>query len=69
MKKYNRKHFPYEAIERVVLGDAEAMTALVSHFMPYIKELGYNNQDIEDRMISKLMRAVLKFRLDYEKLP
>jgi hypothetical protein len=66
MKKYNYGHLPYETIERVVVGDAEAMTELVAWYMPYIRKLSQDDKEIEDWVISRLMNDVLRFRLDYE---
>ena len=59
MKNYNYRRFPCETIERIIMGDAEAMTELVKLYMPYIKKVSRYNQDIEDRVISKLMRAAI----------
>jgi len=66
MKKYDYKRLPYEQIEKVIVGDAEAMTALVRLYMPYIRTLNYGNHDIEDKIVAKLMVTILKFRLDYK---
>lgn len=66
MKKHNYKRLSYEQIEKVIAGDTEAMTELVKLYMPYIKKLSYRNQEIEDRVISRLMRAAMQFKLDYE---
>jgi len=66
MKKHNYKRLPYEQIKKAVAGDAEAMTALVKLYMPFIKKLSYGDQEIEDRVISRLMRAATQFNLDYE---
>lgn len=66
MKKHTYKRLPYKQIEKVIVGNAEAMTALVRLYLPYIRTLSYGNQDIEDKIVAKLMVTVLKFRLDYE---
>lgn len=67
MKECKYKRLPYEQIEKVVTGDAEAMSALVKLYMPYIKKLSYGDADIEDRIIARLMKAALQFRLNYQK--
>lgn len=67
MKQYSYKRLSYDQIEKVIIGDAEAVTALIKLYMPYIKKLSYGDKDIEDRIISKLIRTVFQFRLDYQK--
>lgn len=66
MKKNSYKRLPYEQIEKVVAGDTEAMTELVKLYMPYIRKLSCSNQEIEDRVISRLIRAAMQFNLDYK---
>jgi|GEM_PF-1068601 len=66
MKKYTYKRLPYEQIEKVIVGDAEAMTTLVKLYMLYIKTLSCGNQEIEDNIVAKLIVTILKFRLDYK---
>jgi len=41
------------------------MVALVKHYTPYIKKLSCGNQDTEDKIIARLMGAVLRFKMDY----
>ena len=66
MKQYNYKKLPYEKIEKVIVGDTEAMDELVKLYTPYIKRLSCGNQDTEDKIIARLMGAVLRFKMDYE---
>jgi len=66
MKRYNYKKLSYEQIEKVIVGDTEAMTELVKHYMPYIRKLSCGNQDTEDKIVTRLMNTVLRFKLDYK---
>ena len=66
MKKQKYKYLPYEAIERIVTGDPEAVTELVNWYMPYIKKLSQSDKETEDRVIAKLMNVAMRFKLDYE---
>ena len=69
MRQYNYKKLPYEQIEKIIVGDEDAMVALVKHYTPYIKRLSCGNQDTEDKIIARLMGAVLHFKMDYEPKP
>ena len=64
----NKKLMPYEVIERAVAGEPEAVDAVLRHYTAYIKYLsmykGYINDDIQDRLKTKLVEAILKFRFD-----
>ena len=66
MKQYNYKKLSYEQIEKVIVGDTETMTELVKHYMPYIRKLSCGNQDTEDKIVTRLMNTVLRFKLDYK---
>jgi hypothetical protein len=66
MRQYNYKKLTYEQIEKIIVGDEDAMAALVKHYTPYIKRLSCGNQDTEDKIIARLMGAVLRFKMDYE---
>ena len=57
----------YEEIEKILVGDAEAMNALVKLYTPYIKVLSYGDKEIEDMVIAKLMKAAMQLRFDYER--
>lgn len=67
MSKSKYPLLSYEQIEKAIEGDTEAMNALVRLYMPYIYVLCKGNKDIEDMVKTKLMKAAMQFRLDYEK--
>ncbi|HGM1104129.1 TPA: helix-turn-helix domain-containing protein [Clostridioides difficile] len=64
----NKKLISFEVIERAVAGEPEAVDAVLRHYTAYIKYLsmykGYINDDIQDRLKTKLVEAILKFRFD-----
>ena len=66
----NRKYplLPVEIIERAVSGETEAMNTVIQHYKGYIKYMsfyqGCMNEETQDRITSKLIEAVLKFRID-----
>lgn len=66
----NRKYplLPVEIIEKAVSGETEAMNLVVQHYKGYIKYMSYYqgriNDETQDRITSKLIEAVLKFRID-----
>ena len=66
MRQYNYKKLSYEQIEKIIVGDEDAMVALVKHYTPYIKRLSCGNQDTKDKIIARLMGAVLRFKMNYE---
>ena len=66
MKQRNYKKLSYEQIEKVIVGDTEAMDELVKLYTPYIKRLSCGNQDTEDKIVARLMGAVLRFKMDYK---
>ncbi|WP_242848439.1 helix-turn-helix domain-containing protein [Intestinimonas butyriciproducens] len=57
-----------EIIEQAVAEEPEALEAVIRHFSGYIRYLSYRdgryNADIQERLESKLMAAVLTFRFD-----
>ena len=59
---------PVKIIEQAVVGEPETMEAVIQHFSGYIRYLSYRdgryNADIQERLESKLMAAVLTFRFD-----
>ena len=65
-RKY--KLLSYEVIEKAVAGEPEAVNAVLQHYTGYIKYLsyfqGHINGDIENRLKSQLIEAILKFRFD-----
>ena len=64
----NKKLIPFEVIERAVAGEPEAVEAVLRHYTAHIKYLsmykGYINDDTQDRLKTKLVEAILKFRFD-----
>ena len=64
----NKKLIPFEVIERAVAGEPEAVDAVLRHYTAHIKYLsmykGYINDDTQDRLKTKLVEPILKFRFD-----
>ena len=64
----NKKHIPFEVIEKAVVGEPEAIEAVILHYTGYIKYLfayqGYINDDIQDRLKEQLIKDILQFRFD-----
>ena len=64
----NKKLIAFEVIQRAVAGEPEAVDAVLRHYTAYIKYLsiykGYINDDTQDRLKTKLVEAILKFRFD-----
>ena len=64
----NKKLIPFEVIERAVAGEPEAVDAVLRHYTAHIKYLsmykGYINDNTQDRLKTKLVEAILKFRFD-----
>lgn len=64
----NNKLIPFEVIEKAVAGEPEAINKVLQHYTARIKYLSiYNgnfNADIQERLQSKLIEAILKFRFD-----
>ena len=64
----NKKLIPFEVIEKAVAGEPEAVDAVLRHYTVHIKYLsmykGHINDDTQDRLKTKLVEAILKFRFD-----
>ena len=64
----NKKLIPFEVIEKAVAGEPEAVDTVLQHYTAHIKYLsmykGYINNDAQDRLKTKLVEAILKFRFD-----
>ena len=64
----NKKHIPFEVIEKAVAGEPKAIDAVLRHYNGYIKYLsthqGHINDDIQDYLKASLMEALPKFRFD-----
>ena len=64
----SKKLIPFEVIEKAVAGESEAIELILQHYSPRIKYLskyrGRINDDIQDRLKSQLIKAILQFRFD-----
>ena len=64
----NKKLIPFEVIEKAVAGEPEAINAVLQHYRPRIKYLskyrGHINDDIQDRLKTQLIKAILQFHFD-----
>ena len=64
----NKKLIAFEVIQRAVAGEPEAVDAVLRHYTAHIKYLsmykGHINDDTQDRLKTKLVEAILKFRFD-----
>ena len=64
----NKKLIPFEVIEKAVVGEPEAINAVLQHYSPRIKYLskyrGHINDDIQDCLKAQLMKAIIQFRFD-----
>ena len=64
----NKKLIPFETIEKAVVGEPEAIDAVLRYYAARIKYLstyrGYINDDIQDRLKAQLIKAILQFRFD-----
>lgn len=64
----NKKLIPFEVIEKAVAGEPEAIELVLQYYSPRIKYLskyrGHINDDIQDRLKSQLIKAILQFRFD-----
>ena len=64
MKK--EKRIPFEIIEKAMVGEPEAIQAVLCHYRGYIKYLsvfqGHYNADIQDRLEAQLIQALFKYR-------
>ena len=62
----NKKLIPFEVIEKAVAGEPEAIELVLQHYSPRIKYLskyrGHFNSDIQDRLQTQLMKAIIQFR-------
>ena len=62
--KYNL--VSYEVIKRAITGGTAALLAVQERHKAYIGRLSGGNADMKDRLNTKLLMAVLKFRLEYQ---
>ena len=65
-RKYNL--LPYETIVKATAGEPEAVNTVIQTYTGYIKYLSYFqgsiNDDIQDRLKTQLIKAILQFRFD-----
>ena len=59
---------PFEVIEKAIAGEPEAIELVFQHYSPRIKYLskyrGHINDDIQERLKTQLIKAILQFRFD-----
>ena len=64
----NDKLVPLEIVEKAVAGEPEAVNTVLQHYTGRIKYLSIYNEnfstEIQERLQSKLIEAILKFRFD-----
>ena len=64
----NKKLIAFEVIQRAVAGEPEAVDAVLRHYTAHIKYLsmykGHINDDIQDKLKTRLTEAILKFCFD-----
>ena len=64
----NDKLIPFEIVEKAVAGEPEAVNIVLQHYTARIKYLSiYNGSfsaNIQERLQSKLIEAILIFRFD-----
>ena len=66
----NKKLIPFEVIEKAVVGEPEAIDAVLQHYAGRIKYLstyrGHINDDIQDRLKAQPIKAILHFRFSLD---
>ena len=64
----SKKLIPFEVIQKAVVGEPEAVDAVLRYYTTHIKYLsmykGHINDDTQERLKAKLTEAILKFRFD-----
>lgn len=64
----NKKLIPFKVIEKAVAGEPKAIDTVLRYYTAHIKYLsmykGHINDDIQDKLKSKPVEAILKFRFD-----
>ena len=59
---------PFEVIEKAIAGEPEAIELVLQRYSPRIKYLskyrGHINDDIQERLKTQLIKAILQFRFD-----
>lgn len=57
---------PYETIEKAVGGDTASLLAVQQHYKPFIGYLSNGDTELKEVLNAKLLKAVLKFRMNYQ---
>lgn len=69
-KKHNRYQITFSTIAKATQGDVVAMQEVIRLFRAYMIKLsmdkGKLNMELYERLMRKLMLAVMKFKVDYE---
>ena len=60
------KLVPYEIIEKAILGDNDSLLIVQAHYKQHIAYLSHGNTELQDLLTSKLLQAVLKFKICYQ---
>ena len=70
-EKYGRYHIAFSTIVKATQGDEIAMQEVIRLYRAYMVKLSMNegvmNNELDERLVRKLMLAVVKFKIDYEK--
>lgn len=59
------KLVPYEVIEKAVGGDTASLLDVQAYYKPRIAYLSHGDTELQELLNTKLLEAVLKFRMDY----
>lgn len=73
MEKVNEKYqITFSTIVKATQGDEIAMQEVISLYRPYMVKLsmdeGVIDNELYERLVRKLMLAVVKFKIDYERI-
>ena len=68
--RYSRYRIGFPTIVKAVQGDVAAMQEVVNLYKAYMVKLSMDNgvldRELYERLVRKLMLAVVKFKIDYE---
>lgn len=68
--KYSRYQIAFSTIVKATQGDETAMQEIIKMYRAYMIKLSMNNgvldRELYERLVRKLMLAVVKFKIDYE---
>lgn len=69
-EKYSRYQIAFSTIEKATQGDETAMQEVIKSYRAYMIKLSMNegviDNELYERLVRKLMLAVVKFKIDYE---